>query len=311
MVVQLTILVGNAADLVGLGYSRIEVWQSKDRGNTFQEITAPVVTAAKLDSAVAQNTFQMGGRLLKLVVDGGTEVSIPFSDIIEQWTPLQVVNRINEVVPSLASVLGGTQVRLTSPSNNRSSSVLVTYSDSPDLGWAADDVAYGLSARIVLSGGTLVYSFPDVAGRPDDRYKWRFSANGSNPVSEFSAPVTGQVAPVLNNALLSVGTAQFYDAAGNPSKTDILVGVDSSPQAIAGGFVSKGSSMKVTSDDTGFLQVTLVRGLKVRVGIIGTSYIREFLVPNAPAFDLLAVMATAPDPYTVQTVPPQLVRRSI
>lgn len=311
MVVQLTILVGNAPDLAGLGYTRIEVWQSIDQGNSFQEVTGPVAAAAVLDSSVAQTTFQMGGRLLKFVIDGGSEVSVDFSDIVSLWTPLQVVNRINEVAAGRASLVGGNQVRLTSPTTGRASSVLVTYSDSPDLGWSADEVVYGLAARVILSGGTRIYSFPDVAGTPDDRYKWRFSANGSNPVSEFSAEVSGQVAPVIDSSNMSVGTAQFYDAMGNPAKTDILIGIDSSPQAIAGGSVSVGSAMKVTSDDTGFLQVTLVRGLKVRIGIIGTSYVREFVVPNATNFDLLAVMATAPDPYTVQITPPQLIRRSM
>jgi len=311
MVVQLTILVGNAADLVGLGYTRIEVWQSKDQGNSYQEITAPSAVSAFLDSKDAQTTFQMGGRLLKFVIDGGSEVSVDFSNILEQWTPTQVANRINEVAPGVASVQGGTKVRLTSPTTDRVSSVEVTYNDAADLGWVGGQTAYGLSARLTLNGSIKIYSFPDVAGSPSDRYKWRFSANGSNPISEFSAPVSGQVAPVINNSNLSVGSAQFYDAFGNPMKAQILVGIDSSPQAIAGGSVMQGSSMKVSADDTGFMQLSLVRGLKVRVGILGTSFVREFIVPDAPTFDLLAVMATAPDPYTVQTVPPLLIRRSV
>jgi len=309
MVVQLTILVGNANDLIGLGYTRIEVYQSTDQGNSFQEITAPVISSAVFDSLPALTTFRMGGRLLKLKVDGGVEQSIEFSDLVPLWTTAQVVNRINEVVSGLASVFEDTKVRLTSTTAGRSSSVEITYSDAEDLFSAG--IKYGKAARITLVNGTYIYSFPDVAGKDTDRYKWRFSANGSNPISDFSAVVSGAVAPIITAGNLSVGTARFYDSAGQPVKTKVLVGMDSSPQAIAGGTVTKGSSTRAESDNEGFLQLTLVRGIKVRIAILGTSFIREFVVPNAASFDLMAVMATAVDPFVVQTTPPQLIRRSV
>lgn len=309
MVVQLTILVGNANDLIGLGYTRIEVYQSTDQGNTFQEVTGPAIASAFLDSLAALTTFQMGGRLLKLKVDGGVEQAISFSDLTPLWSPAQVVNRINEVVPGVASVSGGTKVRLTSPTAGRASSIEVTYCDADDLFSA--EVVYGKAARITLVNGTFIYSFPDVAGKDSDRYKWRFSANGSSPFSDYSAVVSGAVAPAIAAGNLSVGTARFYDAAGQPSKTRVLVGMDSSPQAISGGTISKGSSMIVDSGDDGFLQLTLVRGIKVRVAIEGTSFIREFIVPNAASFDLLSAMAAAVDPFSIQSVPPLLIRRSL
>lgn len=310
MVVQLSILVGNAGDLLGLGYTCIEVYQSIDQGNSFQEVTAPTVQPAVLDSLPASTLFQMGGRLLKFKIDGGAEQSVDFSDIVPAWTPTQVVNRINEVVPSLASVVGSV-VRLTSPSTGRTSSIEITYNDASDLGWTLGQVVYGLSARLFLSGSILIYSFPDQAGSGDDRYKWRFSANGANPISDFSAEVSGQLAPIISASNLSIGMAKFYDQSGQPVKTRILVGIDSNPQSLAGVFVSKGSSLIVDSGDDGFLQVTLMRGAKVRVAIEGTSYIREFIVPNTATFDLLTVMSTAVDPFTVQATIAQLIRRSI
>lgn len=310
MVVQLSILVGNVADLISLGYTRIEVHQSKDQGNSFQEVTAPALASAILDSLPANTTFRVGGKLLKLKIDGGAEVAISFSSVIEFWTTAQVVNRINEVVPALASVGTGGAVRLTSSTVGRTSSVEITYNDSDDLGWIAG-VVYGKSARISLVGGTFSYLFPDVAGTSTDQYKWRYSANGSSPISGFSSVVQDQSAPGISVGNLSVGTAKFYGADGKPKKTRVLVVTDSVPQSLAGVFVVRDQPIAYDSDDDGFLQLTLIRGAKVRVAIEGTSYIREFDVPNSAAFDLLTIMATATDPFTIQTTPPQLNRRSI
>lgn len=309
MVVQLSILVGNVADLISLGYTRIEVHQSKDESNSFQEVTAPTVLPAILDSLVPATTFRMGGKLLKLRVNGAAEQAISFSTIIEFWTATQVMNRINEVIPSLASVSGGA-VRLTSPTTGRASSVEITYNDAEDLGWIAGSV-YGKAVRITLVGGTLSYLFPDVAGISTDRYKWRFSANGALPVSGFSDVVSDQSAPAISSGNLSVGTAKFYGADGKPIKTRILVAVDSIPQSVVGVFVNGPQPITIDSTDDGFLQLTLIRGAKVRVAIEGTAYVREFVVPNAASFDLLTVMATATDPFTIQTTPPLLTRRSI
>lgn len=310
MVVQLSILVGNANDLIGLGYTHIEIHQSTDEGNSFQEVTGAAASAAVMDSTAAQTTFQMGGKLLKLRVNGGAEQSISFSSLIPFWTPTQVVNRINEVVPGLASVFSTWKVRLTSPTTGRASSVEVTYRDALDL-FPTTDIVYGLAARIPLVLNTLLYSFPDVAGKDTDRYKWRFSVNGAGPFSEFSEVVTGQTAPVISAGNLSVGTAKFFDQTGHPIKTRVLIGIGSNPQNLAGSFITKGQSLIVDSDDEGFLQVTLVRGLRCRVAIEGASYVREIIVPNSPSFDLLTVMASSPDPFTVQAVPPLLIRRSV
>lgn len=310
MVVQLSILVGNVADLLSLGYTSIEVHQSKDDSNSFQEVTAPAISPAVLDSLPANTTFRMGGKLLKLKIDGGAEVAVSFSTVVEFWTTAQVVNRINEVIPALASIGPDAVVRLTSATVGRVSSIEIVYNDATDLGWIAG-VVYGKSARILLVAGTFSYLFPDVAGIASDRYKWRYSANGSNPISPFSETVSDQSAPSISVGNLSVGTAKFYGADGKPKKTRILVATDSVPQGLVGVFVVRDQPIIVDSDDDGFLQLTVIRGATIRVAIEGTSYIREFVVPDATAFDLLTVMATATDPFTIQTTPPLLSRRSI
>lgn len=310
MSVQVPILVANADTLVSLGFTRVEVWQSKDDGNSFQEVTASVAAAAFLLSLPALTTFRMGGHQLRVKINGGSEQSISFDPGADTWTPAQVVSRINTVVAGLASLVGS-QVQLTSPTTGRVSSLQVTYCDAHDLFDGASPVVFGLAARPTLVTGTYVYTFPDVAGIATDRYQWRFSANGVNPISAFSKWVYGTSTPLIASNLLSVCAATFIDGAGQPLDTKVIISVLDVPQSIAGFLVSGSKALIYATDENGFMQFTLVRGAKVRAAVENTTFVREFVVPNTATFDLLAVMAAATDTFTIQTVPPLLIRRSI
>lgn len=309
MVVQFSILVSNNDDLMGLGYTRIEVWQSLDQGNSYQEITASTPQAAFVDSFQAQTTFQMGGRLLKFVLDGGIENVVTFSSLTQYWTPQQVVDRINEVTPGVAS-LNTNGVRLTSPTVGRASSIEITYSDAGDLGFQVG-LTFGRANRPPLFPETFVYKFSDVSGSTVARYKWRFSADGSNPITPFSPYVFATGVPLVNTDKLSICSATFVGLDGQPLKTRVVVVADQNPTAVGGLVVTNTAPMVLDSDASGFLQFTLVRGTKVRVAIEGTVFVREITVPDAATFDLLTAMSEAPDPFTVQTVPPFLIRRHI
>ena len=309
MIVQLAITAANVTDLLALGYTRIEIWSSIDQGNIYQEITSSVAAPAVLRSAGAQTTFAMASKLLKLSINGAAEVSILFASTPAHWTPAQVVNRINEVVPGLAS-LDGMMVKLASPTTGRVSSLLITYNDAADLALPAGTLSHGTEPRPTFVPGQFIYLFNDVAGHSEDRYKWRFSANGVNPVSEFSARIFGKEPP-LTGVLVSVGTAHFVGLDGRAQKRRIVVVSDRPPAVISGSAVGNELPITVDSDDQGFLQIPLVQGSVVRVAIEGTAYVREFTVPATSSFDLLAVMASAPDPFSIQVPAPFLIRRNI
>lgn len=310
MVVQLSILVSNNDSLMGLGYSRVEVWQSLDDGDTYQELTASSSQAATLTSSAATTTFQMGGRLLKFIISGGSERSVTFDPGLINWTPGQVANRINEIVPSLATV-DNEAVVLTAPTTGRASSIEITYNDADSFGLDTGTKSYGLDSRPALAPGTLLYTYFDVAGLSTARYKWRFSANGSSPFSEYSAYVLGSAVPLISSGSLSVCSATFIGLDGHPRKTKLVIGLDQNPSSVSGMILTSGQPLVVESDALGFIQFTLVRGATVRVAIEGTYFVREFIVPNAATFDLITVMAAAPDVFTVQTVPPFLIRRTV
>ena len=309
MLVQVTIPVANVSALLAAGYTHVEVWQSTDGGNLYNEITDSAPRAAVLTSLPALTTYFMSGKLLKLRVDGGAEQSISFSTVVPYWTPIQVANRINEVVASLASVVG-TSVVLTSPTTGRASTLEITYNDASDLGLGAGTVAVGKAIRIALVPDTFVNIFTDVSGSEDDRYKWRFSANGASPISDFALRVFGSDPP-LDPTMVSLGTATFLSVDGRAKQVSLIIVSDAAPTIINGFVVGADQPLVVTADETGFIQVPLIRNATVRIALEGTAFVREIVVPDEDTFDLLTALSTAPDPFTVQSPLPFVIRRSL
>lgn len=313
MTVFITIPVARAAALVTAGHTKIEVWAATGIYEDYHAITAPTAVAAKEYSLGAATKFNMGGRLLVFKQNNGDDISVSFSSLVTQWTASQVVTRINQVLASAASVetiAGKEYVVLTSPTTGRASSIEIVYSDSPNLGFTAGTVVYGTDAHISLVNTTLLYQYTDAAGSKDYRYKWRFSANGSSPVSEFSSYISGSDPP-LSGVGISFGTALFIDITGKPMKAKVMVASDRNPSALGGYTVGANTTLSFEADVDGFLAIPLVKGTVVRVGIDNTSLVREITVPDEDSFDLLSALATATDPYTVAIPTPFLTRRSL
>lgn len=324
---QLSIPVGNAAALVQAGYTTIEVWSSPrlPAPLCFEEITAAAAAPATLTSAEALNTFNMGGFSLEFSINGGATQTVDFGSILTNWTPLQVANQINTVVAGLASVVGSTVV-LTSPTTGRASTLKIILSTSPNLGFCTGQYAIGKDARLPLVAKQVIYPYNDLGGMNRDIYQWRFSANGVQPISDFTPwpPVEG-LPPALSTLNTVLAVAQFANLSGRPVRAKIVIAFDSAPKQFLGGLPqpmpafptpSVGSSIvskTFESDETGYLQVQLVQGIQIRVAIEGTAYVREIKVPTgqAPTFNLLAAMAKAPDPFDIQYPLPYLIRQHI
>ena len=56
--------------------------------------------------------------------------------------------------------------------------------------------------------------------------------------------------------------------------------------------------------------MALVRGEKFKVFFEGSNYFREFVVPNVAEFDLLQILSTTPDPFTIVQMPAMPIRLS-
>lgn len=317
MIAQVPIQVANAAALVALGYTRIEIWESDDEGATFNEITSPSVAPAVLTSSPANTMFRMAGTQLELQIGGGATQTVTFSSMLTYWTPTQVANQINLSLTGAVASVSGNSVVITTSGPGRVASINVIYNDAADLGFQAGQVVNGKDVRVTLVGSTFYYLYTDVAGDSDALYKWRFSANGVNPISNFSAVVPGNQPPLQSN--VAFATATFVSSTGIPVSRTVIVASAASPyeQPAGGGnpalVVGDETPLTFTADENGFLQIPMVVGATLRVALDGTTLVREITVPGpaGSAFDLLAVMATAPDPFTVQVPPPFLTRRSL
>jgi len=309
MAVQISILVANAASLFQQGHTRIEVWRSDNGTGPWQEITSSSPTAAVLTSSKPQTQFRMGGRTLRFKVNGGTERSITFPTTFEYWTPEQVKDLLLPIAPGLVSLDTDGRVLITSPTVGRVSSLEITYCDADSLGWSAGDAVRGTDARPALSPGQPSYLYSDVAGFPADKYKWRFSGNGANPISAFSVPAPG-AQPSVSGAV-SICSAIFVGVDGRPVRRKVLVSTLDAPQSISGFLVGNNFPLTYEADENGYVQFALLQGSKVRVAIESTLFVREFVVPSTPTFDLLTAMSDAADPYTIQRAPDLIIRRSL
>jgi hypothetical protein len=309
LVTTLSIPAGNVSELLTLGYYTIEIWRSADDGATWNELTAPLALGAAIYSDLFRNTMRIGGLSFSVQVDGGTTTTISFpGEILQNWTTSQVVLRINEVVPGLASVRGMT-VRLMSPSTGRASSLTIV---SDQTGMFGAVSVHGLDQRILLASGVMLYRYYDeVPATPGARYRWRFSADGEAPYSNFFDYSTGQKKPLLDTSLMSVATAIFTDLSGRAVQRSVVMTAVGAPTFKNGLVIGAERSRVYESDGDGFLQVELVRGTTVRVGIEGTNVVREFVVPDVPTFDLLQIMSTLSDRFDVQSTLPIINRRHV
>jgi hypothetical protein len=306
------ITVGDVEDKLEMGYSTIDVWASVDQGATYREVTAPSAICAKLYSTPIPPNLEVSGYSFEFSLDGYESQRVTFSGNVPIWTPPMVASKLNESFPGLASVetIGRSQyVVLSSAYTGRATSVECTYSENPEAFPRAK--ADGRAGRLQLQAGKYIYDFSDPAGKEDTRYKWRFSANGVGPMSDFTFRVFGKLerAPGIP---VSVATARFVGLDGQAARRRVIF-YDNEIQLSASGTVvgTAGEPAVVEADQSGFLQALLPRGLRVKVAIEGTSFLREIMVPNTPTFDLLQAMALAPDQFTVQTTAPLLTRRSL
>jgi hypothetical protein len=222
----------------------------------------------------------------------------------------QIASVINAVSPGLASVATGQHVRLATEATGRISSIEILYCDIPELGFPIGKVS-GLDKRLELIDSVAIYPFFDVSGLSYSRYKWRFSTNGASPFSQFSKYLTAKPQALLDPSALSVGIARFVGPDGTPTKRRLVIIMEDSPKRV--GPYSSGNSepLIVESDDMGFLQVPLVKGLRLKVALEGTSLIQDLVVPETPTFDFFDSMTETPSRFSIQAPAPLLTRRSL
>jgi hypothetical protein len=294
-------------------YDRVQVWRAADGDplGPYSEITADTAQGAVVDST-ASGPFAVSGLSLSVELNHGDPLVIAF--VGTDPIPLSVVvDKINSVFAGLATLTPANKLRLKNPLTGTGSSIKVYGSARIPLGLPVD-IAYGQAARILIGNLNSIYNFTDLAGDATHFYKTRFYSTVTKSVSDFSDPFQGAKAVVIPQTLLSLATVDLVDGAGTPVVGRRVILVPVQAQIIPYnnrnyGMLPGNDRIELTTNEAGHAEIELVRGATVRVFFEGSSYAREFVVPDED-FDLLSVISTQPDPFDIVQAPPMPIRES-
>ncbi len=297
----------------------LEVWRSRmTEDGPFDELTAADYAPARVPASGGDRPvfFESGplvnlvGLSLDLLVDEVKPLSFVFTGV----NPLTFSNAAAQIAFGGQNLLqswvvNGRLVLETVRTGVGASLRVVGGDAAPLLRLATEEplcLATGCAARIPLVPGVERYSFDDPNGREHYTYTTRFRNRGTGVVSALSRPVTH--AAGVDPANVVRGWLRLADTSGRPlGSTRVLVdnafkgtmamGQFGEPFLVAGG------AQAALTNDRGYVEFLLVRGLQLTVSIGGTSLFRDVVVPTDPAvtsFNLMDPTLSTDDLFSVQ-----------
>jgi hypothetical protein len=313
MAIQLSINVRDTATVLA-SFKAIRV----KRSTTGESGAYSLVTAAAPSSAVLQASvpefYNVVGRTLSILRDSHAQVNVLFTGV-GTLSAAQVASQINATVGvTIASVTSGA-LRLASTITGTASKIEIAVGSAEfAFGWTAGDRAIGFDAHIPIQATQTLYKYTDNDGEESYYYKVSYLNTSNGQISADSSAFIGGAATMVDPSYLSVATIDLVDARGIAIPNQSISFMSVHEPFTADGFQVALTLDPVTivTDNLGHAEVPLVRGLRVKVIIEGTSIIRDIVVPDVPTFDLLSVLSAAPDPFKVADVNfPTAPRRSI
>lgn len=311
-IVRLTTTLDDVDGTIAI-YDRIQYWRSTTgSGGQYVEITSQSGGPSVL-LGTANAPFTLNGKTLIVSLNGADPVSIVFS-VDDPADILTVCNAINAALPSSIATPYSSDTRkilLTNPTEGTQSTILVSGNAAAVLGLATT-LASGTAPRTLMGNLNSTYKFADYNGDPTFFYKTRFYNSLTGAVSAFSAPQAGGPTQVLPDASLVTCVVNLATVTGAPVIGRRIILVAASLQQIPNGGVNFGllpssDRIELTTDESGHAQTELAVGTTIRAFFEGSGYSREFVVPNTD-FDLLTVISTQPDPFTIVQAPPMPIR---
>lgn len=276
-------------------------------------ITANTAAPAYLRSPSA-GTYDVGGKTLQLYVDREAMHSILFPGLVPLTTS-QVVDHVNTALGASIASDDDNHLKLTSTRTGTISRIeIVGGSAAPFFGWADGTRDIGEDAHVPLNTNIANYTYIDNDGQAGYFYKAQFYSTTSALESNDSSPFEGDVSTLVDADNLCLVKVDLVDARGIsvPNQEisfypeyelftvqDLQVGLSRAP-------------VTIKTSNSGHAEVSLVRGLKVKVVFEGTGVIRSVVIPDSPEADLMSMMSVAPDPFSINVLPfPIAPRRTI
>jgi hypothetical protein len=315
-IIDFTIHIDNPVDVSAI-FDRIQVWRSPDQTGSptaYVEITANEPTPATQDGTVSA-PWAISGDVMTVILNGADSTNLTFTGS-NPLTLTQVMSQINAQYPSIATEVPTDtgRIRLTSGITGTQSILQVSGLAATTIGFVGDHLN-GKGARLLISPNTEDYLFRDFDGLNSYWYKSRYYSSVTGAVSDFSAPQLGGAGAALSGALVVNAKVALADLTGAPIVGKRVVFVPVSAQVVADGsgnnygVFPSAFRVELSTDLNGRGSVTLVVGQRLKVFIEGTTFQREFIVPNAD-FDVLTVASTQPDPLSIVVAPPMPIRLS-
>lgn len=280
---------------------------------TYTLLTADAPAPATLTAANTGN-YDVAGKTLKILVDQNPQVDILFTGLSPLTVP-QVVDQINTALgDTIASDVGNALV-LTSTTNGTGSKIeLLDGSANATFGLSDGDRDIGEEAHVLLQAGVPAYTFIDKDGESGYFYKAQFYHTATNLESNDSSPFEGDVGTLISASSLSTAKVDLVDARGIAVEgQEISFYPYHDPVEVEGYQVAlTRAPIIIRTNNAGHAEVTLVRGLRVKVVFEGTSLIRDITIPDAAEFNLMSEMGAVPDPFDVAEPNfPQAFRRTL
>jgi hypothetical protein len=311
----LTITVDDLSSALEL-YDRIQVWRSTTGQNgTYNELTADFPEPAQATNTIA-SPWDLFNQSLNVNMSGADPVPIIFQQIMGGTIRIEeVIAQINAVIPGLATVsLDSNRLfTLRNPLTGTGSSLLFTGPAVGVLGLPTTKVS-GKGSRISIGNANTVYRFKDLDGDSVFWYKWRFYSTKTKAVGSFSVPRLGDVSVLLPSENIAKASINLVDGSGRPISGRRVILVPVQPKSASNNNINysvlpSNDRIIITTDEAGHAEIELLIGETFRVFFEGSGFAREFIVPNAE-FDLLSVLSTQPDPFSIAQSPPMPIRES-
>ena len=265
-------------------------------------------------SATGVGPYTVAGETLELSIDNQASIIVTFTGTA-RLTTSTVVSQINAQMGDVVSEDDSNTLKLMSTVTGTGSAVDVIDGTSlAAFGFTAGDRDVGEDAHITLITDQNLYDYVDRNGDGDYFYTAQFYNTVNFLASEESDPFKGDPGTVVGASNLSLATVDLADGSGVAvAGQEISLYSVHEPLAVDGFQIAlMRAPITITTDNAGHAEVKLVRGLKMKVVFEGTSLIREITVPDADDFDLISLVAAAPDPYGI-VIPqfPYAIRRTL
>ena len=301
--VHLVISIPDVSDLMNdHGFYTIRV--QTHRSGEYIDLTGESPEPASVVGS-SQPPWHLDGTSLTLNVDG-TEWDVQF-DGPGDWDVLRVSQVVERQAPvEVSEGLGGSVVISTTDVGSDHRISVTGGTAASILGLPQNSVFQGKDVDIPLVMSQTSYTFVDPLGNIGDGYRYRLLTPDGD-TSQWSQEAVATNPQELSLSQLCRATIRIVDQAGNPlSGRTVLISNSWSVYTIPGTeYKITGFRKELITDDDGYAETYLVRGMTVDVSVVGTPIVRRVTIPDQDTVDLLDPSIGVDDRWSivVETIP--------